>query len=508
MQITVLDYLDRTASMFPDKTAFKDQKESVTFGELRDKGRAIASALLPLAGSMTGHRVAIAVDRTVRPIIAFMGALYSGGCYVPIDVHMPADRMKMILDTAQPVAIIDGTCSRFRLPEEIYQQYSVLQYEELCHTPCNEQALAGMRRNMADTDPIYILFTSGSTGVPKGVCVSHRAVIDFTDWLAQSVNITSDDVLGNQAPFYFDVAGKDIYLALKCGVTVNILTPSMFSFTGTLMKKLNAEKITVVFWAAAAVRMVASSGILKKNPPQYLRCVGFGGEVLPVRWLNEWRQVLPDAIFMNMYGPTETTIDCTYYIVDREYTDEEELPIGIACENMQAFLVDEEGRLVTEPNKQGELCIKGTGLALGYFNAPEKTAENFRQNPLHNFYPDTVYFTGDLCQYKEDGMIYFIARKDNQIKHQGYRIELGEIETAVNGVEGVEVAVCLFDKENDVIICVYQGSTEQEAMPEIMLDRLPKYMMPGNFVRMDKLPLNANGKVDRVLLKNELINQN
>jgi len=508
MQITVLDYLDRTASLYPDKTAFKDQKESVTFGELRDKGRAIASALLPLAGSMTGHRVAIAVDRTARSIAAFMGAVYSGGCYVPIDVHMPADRMKMILDTAQPVAVIDGTGSRFRLPEEIYQQYNVLQYDELCQTPCDEQALADVRRMMTDTDPLYIIFTSGSTGVPKGVCVAHRAVIDFADWLTATMKVTSDDILGNQAPFYFDMAGKDIYTALKCGTTVHILPPTMFSFTGSLMKKLNAEKITVLFWAAAAVRMVASSGILEKNPPLYVRCIGFGGEALPVRWLNAWKSVLPQTVYMNMYGPTEATIDCTYHIIDREYRDDEWLPIGKACENKKVFLLSEDDKLITEKNVPGELCVKGTGLALGYFNDAQKTAACFRNDPTQHTYPERMYCTGDLCRYGEDGLLYFVARKDNQIKHQGYRIELGEIETAVNGVEGVEVAVCLFDKENDVIICVYQGSAEQEAMPEIMLDRLPKYMMPGNFVRMDKLPLNANGKVDRVLLKNELIEQN
>lgn len=506
MQKTVLEYLDHTAAAFADKMAFQDPKEALTFGELRDRAMSIATALLPYTNGKTGCRVAVAVDRTARSIAGFMGAAYCGGCYVPLDVHMPVERMHAILSAAQPVAVIDGTGSaRFRLPEELRLQYNVLDYDALCQTPCDAQALSRVRAGLTDLDPLYIIFTSGSTGMPKGVCVAHRSVVDFADWLAETMQITSDDVLGNQAPFYFDMAGKDIYLALKCGASVHILPHSMFTFTGTLMKKLNAERITALFWAAAAVRMVASSGILEKNPPLYVRRMGFGGEALPARWLNAWRSVLPDAVFMNMYGPTETTIDCTYHIIDRPYADDEPLPIGRACENMQVMLLDDQLRAISQPGVPGELCVKGAGVALGYYGDPERTAASFIQNPLQSAYPEKVYLTGDLCQYGEDGLLYYVARKDSQIKHMGYRIELDEIETAVNAAEGVEIGVCFFDKEQDAIVLCYQGGAQEDALMQQLAQKLPKYMLPNRVVRRERMPYNANGKVDRVLLKRTLL---
>ena len=231
--------------------------------------------------------------------------------------------------------------------------------------------------------------------------------------------------------------------------------------------------------------------------PRQIRKVIFSGEVMPVRHLNEWRSYLPDALYVNVYGPTEITCNCTYYIVDREFELGEQIPIGQAFPNEKVFLLDEQDHLVEETGKKGELCVAGTALSLGYYRNPEQTKKVFVQNPLNDRYMETIYRTGDLAYYGEDGQLYFATRKDFQIKHMGHRIELGEIEAAMERVESLKLSVCLYEERKQKIVAFYAGEAEKRQLHRILGEVLPSFMIPNVFVKVLEFPVTKNGKIDR-----------
>ena len=229
----------------------------------------------------------------------------------------------------------------------------------------------------------------------------------------------------------------------------------------------------------------------------------FCGEVMPNKQLNIWRQYLPDVTYANLYGPTEITDACTYYIVDRAFSDEESLPIGIPMKNTDILVLNDRDELVTG-DETGELCVRGTSLAMGYYNNLEKTKEAFVQNPLNKVVPETIYRTGDLVKYNKHGEIIYLSRKDFQIKHMGHRIELGEIETAVSSLEEISSCCCLYDEKRQKIVLFIDADLTKEYIKEKMEKLLPEYMMPSRTVYLQELPINANGKIDRVKLKEML----
>jgi len=277
-------------------------------------------------------------------------------------------------------------------------------------------------------------------------------------------------------------------------------------FPMNLVNSLNNKKVNTLIWATSAFNLVASSGVLLKNKPKYLKKVVLGGEALLAKNLNIWRRVLPKVQYINLYGPTEVTVDCTYYLVDKEFSDNEEIPIGKACENKEVILLNEELKEV-QVGEIGEICVRGIGLAKGYYNDSEKTENVFIQNPNNPYYRDIIYKTGDLGVKNEEGEIFFKARKDGQIKHMGYRIELGEIEVAVNSVKEIKAAICFYDEEDNKIVCVYEGELSESDLVKNISDIIPKYMIPNVYKRVDNLLYNANGKIDRVCLKENYFNE-
>ena len=264
---------------------------------------------------------------------------------------------------------------------------------------------------------------------------------------------------------------------------------------------LNDRKITSILWATSAIVLVGNSDILDVAVPEYIKRVAFAGEAMPAKQLKVWINKLPGARFINLYGPTEITVDCTYYEVDREFGDDEFIPIGKNCRNKQILVLNEENKqvVVGEP---GELCVRGTGVALGYINNKQKTAEAFVQNPLHDHYEDRIYRTGDIVKFNERGEIEFVSRKDFQIKHKGNRIEMGEIEVAVNAIPSVTNAACIFDHPNDKIVLYYTTVDGQELdIINLVKERLPVYMFPEIIILLPAMPYNMNGKIDRIELK-------
>ena len=396
---------------------------------------------------------------------------------------MPSSRIHKIINTLHPAAVITNRMS-LSSAEAVFSGYKIYLYEDLQKYVDDRECIESVKRRQLDTDLLYVLFTSGSTGDPKGVTISHQAVVDYTDWVTNAFHLDASTTLGNQAALYFDLSIQDVYAPLKTGATTWLLEQEKFAFPIRLLEYLNEKKINTIFWVPSALVLVANLKALRRVTLPNLQKVLFCGEVMPNKQLNTWRNALPHASFVNLYGPTEITEVCTYY-------------------RMEVFILDEEDRLITG-DEIGELCVRGRGLSYGYYNNPEKTAEVFVQNPLQPNYHEMIYRTGDLVRYNEFGELMYAGRKDFQIKHMGHRIELGEIETAALAVEGIKQSCCLYDNARSRIVLFYAGAKSDEELKELLPAYIPHYMIPNRFVKMDEIPLNMNGKLDRVWLKSQL----
>lgn len=501
MQSNVLEYLDSTVELFPTKMAFADDKKSITFQELNEASERIGSYLMRL--QYVRRPIAVYMPKGADCISAFMGIAASGNFYCPIDSMMPVERINIILKELDPIAII--TTDRMMAKANMLEHNGeVLVFDRLLETEISVENLRQRRSEMIDMDPLYVLFTSGSTGVPKGVVISHRSVIDYIDWVTETFHISETDTFGNQAPFYFDNSVLDIYCALKNGSSVYIIPKRKFSFSIDLFEYLNEKQINTVFWVPSVLCLAVNTNAFSVLKPEHLKKILFAGEVMPNKHLNVWRKHIPDALYANLYGPTEITVDCTYYIVDREFKDDESLPIGKACKNSKVIVLNEKDELV-KVGEEGELCVLGTSLALGYYNNTQKTSEVFVQNPLNSSYMELMYRTGDIVKYNDKGEILYLSRKDFQIKHMGYRVELGEIENAAMAFEGIDNCACIFQQEKDSIVLCYTGKNVQEnALHMQMTKKLPNYMVPNKYVYFERFSYTQNGKVDRKRLKEEI----
>lgn len=493
----VLEYLEHAAKRSPSKTAVQDPDKSCTYAELLHSAQAVGSAVCGLVPPRSP--VIVFTEKSVDALTAFMGIVYAGCFYVMVNPEHPASRIAQILSVTDARLVLTDEAHMGKLKESGYTR-AVHSIESLLGTPIRPGRLAQIRTGSADTDPLYCNFTSGSTGVPKGVLVSHRSVIDFISYFTELFHITGEDVIGNQAPFDFDVSVKDIYSCFSTGAKLVIIPKKMFSIPVQLLDYLCEHKVTTLIWAVSALCMITTLKGFTYRVPQTVNKVLFSGEAMPVRHLNQWRKYLPDALYVNLYGPTEITCNCTYYVVEREFAKDESLPIGRPFPNERVFLLDETDNLITAPEQTGEVCVAGTALALGYYNAPQQTAKAFVQNPLNRTYPETIYRTGDLAYYNTDGDLVFAGRKDFQIKHMGHRIELEEIERSMGSCQGVVRACCVFDTKRNRIVAFYVGETEKDALYAELAAKLPVYMIPSVFHKMESLPVTPNGKLDRKLL--------
>ena len=501
-QTNVLEYLEYTVKRVPDKVAYANEVEAegMTFSKVYHDSRAIGTYLYK-----EGHYnepIVVFMKKHPKTITAFYGCVYGGNYYVPIDSEMPEFRIERIFDNLQPRAMICDE-STLKMAEEFAAKYQakILLYDEICESEIDDAVLDDIRDRQLDTDPIYIVFTSGSTGIPKGVVACHRSVIDYIENLSDVLEFNEDTRFANQTPLYFDACLKELYPTLKFGATTYIVPKSLFMFPLKLVEFLNEYEINTVCWVVSALTMISSFNVLEKVVPKYLHTIAFGSEVFPIKQFNLWKKALPNAKFTNLYGPTETTGMCCYYKVDRDFELDEVMPIGRPFHNTEILLLNDRNELAAQ-GEVGEICVRGTSLTLGYYHAFDKTNEVFVQNPLNDRYPELIYRTGDLGKRNERGELVFVSRKDYQIKHMGHRIELGEIEVNVNMMEGIASSCCIYDKEKEKIVLFYVGDMEVKDLVAILKNKLPRYMIPNKVEKLEKMPLTANGKLDRVYLKN------
>ncbi len=504
MVTNVLSYLERSAARFPDKVAFAGAGEAVSYRELARRAKAVGTRV-----ARTGMRkrpVAVVTDHTVQCLVLFLGVAYSGNFYVPIDKKLPAARIAAILDVARPGAVIAPgdaaeTVKGCVANWEKDGQPVFLAREGLADGPVDDALLAAIRRGHLDTDPLYLMFTSGSTGTPKGVLICHRSVIDLAEQFADVFGFDETDVFANQAPFDFDVSVKDLYCTLRNAASLVLVPQAMFSMPKKLVPFLNEHRVTTLIWAVSALQILSVLRVLDHALPETLKNVMFSGEVMPAKVLNDWRRHLPHVRYVNLYGPTEITCNCTYYVVDRAFSERESIPIGAAFPNTEILLLDGQGRPVPD-GETGEICVRGTCLAHGYYRNPQATEAAFTQNPLNDAYPERIYHTGDYGRKNARGELLFAARRDWQIKHMGHRIELSEIENAANAIAGIEQCCCQYDEKRGKIVLVYQAREQMDAVVVKELQKyLPKYMCPNRLVHLDAIPRNTRGKIDRMAIR-------
>ncbi|PPK78969.1 amino acid adenylation domain-containing protein [Lacrimispora xylanisolvens] len=490
----ILEYLEHSAKEFPQKKAVIDPETSCTYEELYDRAKRIGSFLSE--HTKTGKPVVVFMDKCVEAVTSFMGIVYAGCFYTFISPDQPAARISQILDVLKTDCMISLSETDEKL-KQISFKGTILDYHKLISAPADPERLKAVREKSLDTQPLYCNFTSGSTGVPKGVLVSHRSVIDFMEYFPDLFGITTDDILGNQAPLDFDVSVKDLYSAFKTGASIVLIPKKYFSIPTMLLDCLCEYQITTLIWAVSALCMVTQLKGFTYKVPEHVNKVLFSGEAMPASHLAIWQKNLPDARFVNLYGPTEITCNCTYYPVLRVFEPEEKIPIGTSFPNEHVFLLGSDDELITSEGEIGEICVAGTALALGYYNNPEQTKKAFVQNPLNDLYPETIYRTGDLAFYNSHGELCFSGRKDFQIKHMGHRIELEEIELILNSYPEISRACCAFDSEKNRLAAFYCGDLDKKELLKRMRETLPSYMIPSLCIPVLHIPVTANGKMDR-----------
>ncbi len=494
---SVLEYLESTAKEKSGKIAVVCEEKSLTWDDLWLTSKKIGCGL----GRSFKQRKAVPIlaEKGIDTLCTFFGAAYAGCFYVPLNPLLPGERLNHIIKTLGSDMLVTNE-ENLQLARELVGEDNVLLISDLKQCKLDDDFINKIRRTSIDTDPLYAMFTSGSTGVPKGVLVSHRCVIDFIDSFTEIFNINENDVLANQAPFDFDVSVKDIYSCLKTGAKLVLVPKNLFSLPVDLVDYLCKNDITTMIWAVSALCLISTFHCLDYKTPEKVNKILFSGEVMPFKHLKEWHKHLPNAMLVNLYGPTEITCNCTYYILEENWQEREFLPIGKAFPNRNVFLLDEKNNQVTDTETVGEICVAGTSVSLGYYNNTTQTEKAFVQNPLNKEYREIIYKTGDMAKYDDDGNLCFRGRKDFQIKYMGHRIEIEEIEKAMESIGNIKRACCVFDEAKSRLYGFYVGDMDKKEFHRVLREKLPEFMVPSALRNIEEMPLTKNGKIDRKAL--------
>ncbi|MGW8227110.1 MAG: non-ribosomal peptide synthetase family protein, partial [Anaerolineales bacterium] len=477
----------------PDSTAVIFEGQTLTYGELNEKANQLANYLRSL-GVGPEELVGIYLDRSIDMVVSLLAVLKAGGAYVPLDPAYPRERLEMMMDDSQPLVLLTQERLREALPPQDFQTVSLDRDWEIISGHSDRNPTCEVTpENLA-----YVIYTSGSTGVPKGVQIPHRAMINFLNTMRDKPGITQEDRLLAVTTLSFDIAALELFLPLTVGAQLEIVSREVASDGARLVEKLAISDATIMQATPATWRMMLEAGWETTKSAGELRIL-CGGEVLS-RDLAE-KLLERSSVVWNMYGPTETTVWSTIYQVER---GEGPLPIGKPIGNTQVYVLDPNMEPVPA-GVVGDLYIGGHGVARGYRNLPNLTAEKFVDDPFPKDKNRKLYKTGDLARWRSDGNLMFLGRTDHQVKIRGYRIELGEIEAALLKHPAFKEVVVVAHEdsagENKLIAYLVMHDQETELgindLRGFLRQRLPNYMIPGTFVTLEALPLTPNGKVDR-----------
>lgn len=511
MKINLIEFFSETVAEYADKVAVVNGDQSIVFKELDEKARCLARVIIESC-NCKNKPIALFLPKCIESVYSDIAITYSGNIYMNLDVKNPAERLQNILNLIQPVAVITNNAQKGKIENIVPNGIELINIDEclLDVSALDTSDLLNRISDVIDTDPYCIINTSGSTGTPKGVVLNHKSFIDFMAQTIDEYQFSEKDVVGSLSPLVFDIYSYELCLLMARASTMVVIPDTYSAFPAKILQLMVQHGVTYIFWVPTIMVNIANMGLLEQISLPALRQVWFAGEVFPTKQFNIWRKNLPLVKFANFYGPIEITLDCVYYNVEREIPDGEPIPIGKAFRNTDIIILDENDKRVTKPGVEGELCVRGTSLAMGYYNNPEKTAAAFVQNPLNQSYPEVIYRTGDVVDINALGEIVFKGRKDSLIKHLGYRIELGEIEhIIVNSLKLVKNGCVVYHYQNKEITLFYENDSEitPAEFRKALATSLPKYMIPTVYNHLDILQRNTNGKIDRLYYKN-LVNKN
>ena len=515
------------AERFPDKEAIVFRGASITYRELEQRSNQLAHGLIA-SGVRTGDRVGLYLAKSIESIIGIFGIMKAGAAYVPMDPSAPAKRLAFIAKNSAMRALVSTANKAAELLEELPSDAALecvflAEAEADAETTANGQVRMLTWRDLAgapaeappdtgaiEDDLAYILYTSGSTGEPKGVMISHRAALTFADWGFETFQVQASDRFSNHAPFHFDLSTFDVFVSMKAGATTVLVPEELSVFPTSLADYIEEHRISIWYSVPSVLTRLVQLGGLKTRTMEHLRAILFAGEVFPVKHLRGLMALIPHAEYYNLYGPTETNV-CTFYKVDEIEPDRTDpVPIGKACANTKVFAVGDDNRVV-QAGEIGELYVRGPSLMQGYWGLPEKTKTALISNTvLDSAYEDQVYRTGDHVKLDENGDYLFLGRRDHQIKSRGYRIELGEIETTLyNHPEVLEAAVIAIPDEDignaikAVVVPKEGAQLTRGGLEHFCSERIPKYMIPGMIEFRPALPKTSTGKTDKTRLVRE-----
>lgn len=505
MRINIIEYFEETVKNNANRIAVIYNDRRISFADLKAKSKTLACEITRLMDCVY-KPIAVFLPKSIDSVVADIAITYSGNAYMNLDVKTPPARIRNILELIRPEAVITNK-NLTNIIREIDPKLPLIIIDEIDYTMDIKLDLIDRRlKSIIDTDPMCILNTSGSTGTPKGVVLNHKSFIDFTEWAMETLKISNNEIVGSLSPSVFDIYSFELCMLMAKGSTIVLIPDSQAPFPANILKMIQANKVTFVFWVPTIMVTIANMDLLSKISLPDLKTVWFAGEVFPTKQFNYWRRCLAEVKFVNLYGPIEITLDCTYFIVNREIRDDEPIPIGFPCRNTDVLILNEKNER-SSINEEGELCVRGTSLAMGYYNNPEKTAAAFVQNPLNTSYPEIIYRTGDIVLTNERGEIIFKGRKDTLIKHLGYRIELGEIEhVIINTLKLVDNGCIVYNNNKKEITLFYEShrNISIAEMKKSMAEVFPKYMIPTEYLQMNALPKNTNGKIDRLQLSQKV----
>lgn len=502
--INVASRFIETAELYPDKVALIYNEEQYSFDELKQIALKGSRSLKRIIGS--GKTIAVFLKKKSSAVICNLAIILSGNCFMNLDVATPKDRLRNIINQTQPSLVITDNESEFE-GFDLFCNYILLD-ELLTSDVKSEYENCMLMEDRIDTDPFCIINTSGTTGIPKSVILNHRSFTDFINWADSVYRFTHEERVASLSPIVFDIYVCELCMMIFYAATLILIPAKLAVFPYRLLQYLERMRPTFLFWVPTIMVNIANHNMLDGIELSSIRNIWFAGEVFPTKQFNYWYDKMPKTQFTNLYGPIEITVDCTYYIIDHRLDDEEEIPLGYPCQNSDVFILNNEN-MIARVNEEGEICVRGSSLAMGYYNDKANTRKSFVQNPLHDMYPEIIYRTGDIGLVDSRGLIMFKGRKDTLIKHLGYRVELNEIEhMIINVLQIVSNGCAVYNHLKKQIVFVYES--DDIVSPAIFRSRLseqlPKYMIPTIYIKMDMMPINKNGKLDRSKI-NTFINE-
>ena len=473
MKVSLIELFEETVGKYPEKTAVIDKDRTVSFVDLRGLALQTATTIVGL-GIPQNRPVGVFLDKSIESVYADLGILYAGDFYMNLDIKTPAERIKNIIQLVEPAAIISTQAQIKSIAAIIPDNVKLILLDEIEPTPYPSQREGGLNSptdgmgnqnplpwggawgGCIDTDPSCIINTSGSTGTPKGVVLNHKSFFDFIDWSLETFGFGEDLVMGSLSPIVFDIYSFELCMLMAKASTLVVLPAHLAAFPAKILEVLEKHQVNFLFWVPTIMVNIANMDLLSAFKLESLRTVWFAGEVFPTKQFNYWHHHLPQVTFANLYGPIEITLDCTYYIINKEI--------------------------------------------------PE-TAAAFVQNPLNKAYPELIYRTGDIVCLNDEGLIMFKGRKDNIVKHMGYRTDLGEIEHVIINTLKLVKNGCIVYNQAEKQITLFYEAAEEIPVPQFRMEIgkvLPKYMIPTVYHRLEQLQRNTNGKIDRLYYKKEV----